>query len=958
MRPQLLTFRLLLLMLLVSGLVQIFAGTTGKIVGKVTDAQSKEALPGVNIIIEGTMMGAATDLEGEYLILNVPAGIYTLKATMIGYNSARITNIKVSIDLTTTSNLELGETVLDLGREITVTAEREVIKKDMTSSLSAVGAEEIQSMPVQEVADVLELQAGLVRDATGGIHIRGGRSGEVAYWVDGIAATDVYSGNMGVAVENASVQELQVISGTFNAEYGQAMSGIVNIVTKDGGAAYNGELSGFIGDYVPTKGDREFGVYKPYASDIGAIRAPEPDSVEQINPLDNFNNIFNVQATLSGPVPFLSKMTFFSNLRYFTTDGYRFGLRWFTPQGQKGDAELVPMEPFQKLSGQIKLTYQFSGSLKLSYNLLGNKNKFRWYDRFYKYNPDGDYQRFENSSNHILGLTHVLTPSTFYEVKFSSFGTEYRHYVYEDPFKTVTYDSFRVINGVKTKVKEYVTSTGTYVAPDSGNLAPASWSFQDGGTKMQHFKRNTNYYVGKLDFTSQINKRHQIKAGFEAKFITLKLDEFNIIPLVVGTVPVDPFQPMKGDITTPNYNTYKHQPFQFSIYLQDKMEFKEMIVNLGLRFDYFDADGQTYRDPKDPNINDPYLKEHCYKNPTAPDSQLVAYTMAEREAFWWKKTTPKYQLGPRFGIAYPITDRGVIHFSYGHFFQMPPLQNLYGDLDVSKTSSNTTFLTNADLEPERTVMYEIGLQQQFAEDVGVDVTLFYRDIRDYIGSSPLQPTYLKSVAYQRYTNKDYSNVKGITFSLNKRYANYFEASLDYTYMVSEGTASNPQDEYNDRLNDRAPRIQIIPLGWDQRHTFNGHISVGTSGWRASLLGRFWTGTPYTPTFAVGEVSGASAFSGLSENSSRKPNITTFDLRLNKQFKIGHWYYSAFVVIYNLFDARGQTGVYDDTGDADYTLSVRKASADPKRVSLLDDNAVHTEWYIEPRQVQAGVSVSF
>ncbi|MCI0514903.1 carboxypeptidase-like regulatory domain-containing protein, partial [candidate division KSB1 bacterium] len=658
MRPQLLTFRLLLLMLLVSGLVQIFAGTTGKIVGKVTDAQSKEALPGVNIIIEGTMMGAATDLEGEYLILNVPAGIYTLKATMIGYNSARITNIKVSIDLTTTSNLELGETVLDLGREITVTAEREVIKKDMTSSLSAVGAEEIQSMPVQEVADVLELQAGLVRDATGGIHIRGGRSGEVAYWVDGIAATDVYSGNIGVAVENASVQELQVISGTFNAEYGQAMSGIVNIVTKDGGAAYNGELSGFIGDYVPTKGDREFGIYKPRSADISAIRSPHPDSVEHINPLGEFNNIFNAQGTLSGPVPFLKQLSFFSTLRYFTTDGYRYGLRWFTPQGQKGDAELVPMEPFQKLSGQIKLTYQLTGSMKLSYNLLGNKNSFRWYDRFYKYNPDGDYQRFENSYNHILGLTHVLTPTTFYELKVSSFSTEYQHYVYEDPFKTVTYDSFRVINGVRTKVPVYVTSTETYVHPDSGNFAPASWSFQDGGTKMQHFKRNTNYYVGKLDLTSQITKRHQIKAGFEAKFIELKLNEFNIIPLVTGTEEVIPFQPMKGDLSTPNYNTYRYQPFQFSLYLQDKMEFKEMIVNLGLRFDYFDADGQTYRDPKDPNINDPYLKEHRYKNPTAPDSQLVAYTMAEREAFWWKKTTPKYQLGPRFGIAYPITDRG------------------------------------------------------------------------------------------------------------------------------------------------------------------------------------------------------------------------------------------------------------------------------------------------------------
>ncbi len=264
----------------------IFAGTTGKIVGKITDAQTGEELPGVNVIVEGTTKGAAADLAGEFIILNVAPGVYTLRATMIGYNDSRISNVKVSIDFTTRADIQLSSTVLEMGQEVTVVAEREIIRKDMTSSMSAVGSDEIQAMPVQEIGDVLELQAGLVRDAVGGIHVRGGRSGEVAYWVDGIAATDVYSGNLGVAVENSSVQELQVISGTFNAEYGQAMSGIVNIVTKDGGSKYAAEISGYVGDYLTTDGDREFGLYKPKSSAIQAIRSPHPDSVEQINPLD------------------------------------------------------------------------------------------------------------------------------------------------------------------------------------------------------------------------------------------------------------------------------------------------------------------------------------------------------------------------------------------------------------------------------------------------------------------------------------------------------------------------------------------------------------------------------------------------------------------------------------------------------------------------------------------------
>ena len=227
-----------------------FGGTTGKIDGTITDAATGEALPGVNVVLDGTTMGAATDLNGYYFVLNVSPGTYSLKVLMIGYQVQTIQNVKVSVDMTTNIDLKLSETVLDAGTEVTIVAERPIVQKDMTSSLSAVGADEIESMPVQEVADILELQAGLVRDGVGGIHVRGGRTGEVAYWVDGIAATDNYAGDLGIEVENSSVQELQVISGTFNAEYGQAMSAIVNIVTKEGGPQYTGEISGYVGDYA------------------------------------------------------------------------------------------------------------------------------------------------------------------------------------------------------------------------------------------------------------------------------------------------------------------------------------------------------------------------------------------------------------------------------------------------------------------------------------------------------------------------------------------------------------------------------------------------------------------------------------------------------------------------------------------------------------------------------------
>ena len=156
-----------------------WAGTTGKIVGYVTDADSGEPLPGANVIIEGTTMGAATDLEGYYIILNVPPGIYTLVASMIGYQRMRIENVRVSINFTSKVNFQLKSTVLEVSEEITVVAERPVIRKDLTSTLSTVSGNDIAQMPVEKFEEVLELQAGVIQGSGGEIHVRGGRASEV-----------------------------------------------------------------------------------------------------------------------------------------------------------------------------------------------------------------------------------------------------------------------------------------------------------------------------------------------------------------------------------------------------------------------------------------------------------------------------------------------------------------------------------------------------------------------------------------------------------------------------------------------------------------------------------------------------------------------------------------------------------------------------------------------------------
>ena len=199
-----------------------FSGTTGKLSGKVTSKETGDPLIGANVMIDGTLLGAATDLDGNYYILQVPPGTYSVRFTMIGYQTLVMNDVRVRLDLTTTIDGSLNESVVGL-EEVVVQAERPMIQTDVTYSQANISSEEVEMLPVEEFEDVLALQAGVV--VTGGeIHVRGGRGGEISYMVDGITVTDPYNSGIAVEIENNAIQELQFISGTFNAEYGQALS--------------------------------------------------------------------------------------------------------------------------------------------------------------------------------------------------------------------------------------------------------------------------------------------------------------------------------------------------------------------------------------------------------------------------------------------------------------------------------------------------------------------------------------------------------------------------------------------------------------------------------------------------------------------------------------------------------------------------------------------------------------
>jgi len=996
-------FSLALLMILAISVSMLHAGTGGKIAGRVTDAVTGQPLVAANIVLKGTIMGASADLDGNYAILNVPPGVYTVVVSMIGYRQVQIENVSVSTDLTTTVNAALEEAAVEVGA-IVVMAERPLVTKDMTSSLSTTTAEQIQNLPVINVQQVLRLSAGVIEDG-GRLSIRGGRTSEVAYWVDGISATDPYNATMGVTVQPAAVQELQLISGTFNAEYGQAMSGVVNIITKQGTKSYTGELKVYTGDYV-SNGDK-FRVYKNLVTkENPTTHLTDIVSGDYYNPLKKFNPVYDAELSLSGPVPLLGDyLTFFANGRYFQDEGYFYGVKWFRPIGTPGDSSVVPLNPLKTSSLQGKLNYQLSSALRLTYNIFWNKSDrdrnyfraggvdyFQGFDsRAHRYVPDGLPQFHGKGITHTFTLNHTVSPSTFYELRVSKFYSESKQYVFDDPLASVKWlvsVQADTTKGIVAEVFDATTEAGqaklqaiiarggvfSYIPDPNGPdgyldpltiNAPASYSFNNNGMDVTRTERSSGYWVGKLDLTSQVNKTHQLKLGSEVRLHQLKMYSYQVIPATDASgVQIQPFQPAIPDVNSIYESDYDRKPREISAYVQDKVEFNDIIFNIGLRYDYFDANASVFTDPTDPNIYAPFKPEHVYKNyaPGVPEADLVQYTPDERRAFMQRKVDAKMALSPRLGIAFPITDRGVIHFSYGHFFQVPEFQYLYTSPDFKITSgSGNGLFGNPDLKPQKTVMYELGLQQQLTNDLGVDVTVFYRDIRDWVGTSRLLDTYKLGVKYSMFENKDYENVRGITLKLDKRMSNNFSLRADYTFQIAEGTYSNPTDEYNAAVANQAPQVMLIPMAWDQRHTLNAQLMYNISGWTVSLIGRYWSGRPYTPSFPASEAVGQSAVFGLPPNSSRNPAQRGLDMTINKTFPLASRVnLNFFVNVYNVLDLRDAVAVYTDTGSPDYTTNIKPSQIpySATRVSTVEDFVNNSNFYIAPRQVQVGIALGF
>ncbi|MBT6113370.1 MAG: TonB-dependent receptor plug domain-containing protein, partial [Candidatus Marinimicrobia bacterium] len=389
---------------------------TGKVAGVVTSKDTGEPLPGVNVFINETGLGSATDMNGDFTILNIPPGLYTLQISYIGYATYKIQGIRVSTDQTTRQNLALTQEVIE-GEEVVVLAERSMVQKDLTASQTVRTADEIKDLPVESFLGVLATQAGVNQGAGGELHIRGGRSNEIGYYIDGVSVSNpFFTNSLAINVSNQALEEMKVVSGAFNAEYGNAMSGIVNIQIKEGGQKYEGSVSYYSGDYMSNDTD----IYT---------------NIDDINM--SANRV--VEGTLSGPVPGLGKkLTFNISGKSSNNEGYLFGVRehlpddfaYFPASGNwyvemSGDSSYVPMNPRSNFNGLAKLTLKVSPRFKISTQALISQGEWKSYVHSYKYNPDGTYNYMNENYNYSIKINHALNEKSFYEANFFQSTTDF-----------------------------------------------------------------------------------------------------------------------------------------------------------------------------------------------------------------------------------------------------------------------------------------------------------------------------------------------------------------------------------------------------------------------------------------------------------------------------------------------------------------------------------------------------
>lgn len=917
----------------------------GKLAGKIIDANSKEPLIGANIVILDTYLGAASDINGDYFILNITPGTYNVKISYVGYAPKTIQDVRVVANITFELNVELSTdftlpTIEVLGKRL--------FEQNATNTVKVIDAGQIDRLPVKGVQNIVSLQAGVVsQEGSGGpagnasINVRGGRGSEVLYIVDGVPQNTLYNRSSQAQVSNIAIDQISFQVGGYEAKYGQAQSGIVNVTTKGGSSSYSVLFDAATSTY-----------------------------------LDNFG--FNeYSGSISGPIiPGMSNHTLFiSGERGWYQDSRPSAISLDFPSiGESYDSRPNFPADVWRFSGRT--THGF-GDFSVRLSALVNTRNASVYNHRQVKNDSQFFDRFSEDNYSFAGrISQTISASSYWNVTLGYKVYNYKRFnpFFEDDLMAYG-DSTLWAN--KLGVTLIANGDRTETTDENGIFRPYGYS-----TGLYQKREDAAYSVD-FDFTAQI-KNHLVEFGGGLSYHLVRgyglyayqlagqpddpslSAEDNIIQKYKRLRPFVYGYDITGQTKTDGSNSEEllrpRTPLLAYAYIQDRYELSDLVLNVGLRMDYFDVKSYKLKNPALPFVggSDPN------------DFDIDDYEIKDAEL----------KFSPRIGIGFPVTESTVFHAQFGRFIQLPELNDLYyGPYDHADwLTYSPQFGFNGGLESEETIQYEVGFRQLLGNNVAINMTAFYKNIKGLVNyqNSFFQRTVGgELIGAILPSNADFGTTKGFALSFDAMNLSYFNISAQYTYSIAEGTGSSTSSSQTAifRNNDKeAPKV-IAPLDFDQRHTATVNIDFYVPEGELGFLERFNinallsfnSGRPYTPLdywdILTGNDGGPSTTGYV--NSRYGPGSFRMDLRVEKTFSVGSLMFAPYLVIQNVFDADNIVNVWRSTGDP-YTTGFLNTDKGKARVGTGGEGYAQDYASLErdpanfgiPRQIRVGMKVNF
>lgn len=913
----------------------------GKLVGKVVDADTKEALIGANIVVLETQAGAATDVDGNYFILNISPGTYSVKVSYVGYAPKTLENVRVVSGITYELNVELST---DFTLEEIVVIDRKFFESKSTNTVKVIDSDQISRLPVKGVTNIVSLQSGVVvQDGSGGvegnatINVRGGRGGEVLYIVDGVPQNNVYTGANRSQVSDNSIEQVSFQVGGYEAKYGQAQSGIVNITTKSGSPVYN-----LFADVVTSQYLDDYG-YNLYTFNLSG----------PIIPGDQNNTIFlsAERGWYLDADPTAIDRTFTYNL---------------DPLETKTVSAREQMDASNwRFSG--KTSHMF-GDFRLNLGANYNIRNYRSYVHTYaKNNAEFNPGNEQNNLSFSGRLTQTISNNSFWNLNlgyrkdgFEQYDPHFKDDLYSYGDSAVFANTFGVT----------LSRDGQRIQKDGNNVFWAYGRINNGYQKQENDVFNVD-----ADFTSQIsNHLFEVGGGFNYNIVR----NYAVAPVQLAALSDTLTEYEKFEILQPSVFGYDitgrektgsgdgefapKEPIFAYAYLQDRFELEDLVLNVGLRMDYIDTRTDILADPSLPFAGG--------SNPNDFDEG----DFVEKE--------PELEFSPRIGLGFPVTETTVFHAQYGRFIQVPALTDLYtGPFDLDQfISFDPQYVQDGSIKSEETIQYEVGFRQLLGDNAAMNVTLFYKNIKGLVNR---QVNFFQRVeggelrTYIAPVNSDFGTTKGLAFSLDVTRLSYFGVSLQYTYSIAEGTGSSTSSSQTAvfrSLDNQAPKV-IAPLDFDQTHTgtlaLDFYAPKGELGFfemtGANVLFSFASGRPYTPLdyfdILTGNNGGPSTVGYV--NSRNAPGTFRIDLKLEKSFEVGNLLITPYLWIQNVLDGDNITNVWRSTGDP-YTTGFLNTQNGKNAAITNGEGYVEDYKALErdpvnfgiPRQIRLGLKMNF